>query len=107
MAKSALTAAPPIAAVSDVPKSDYSSDNVSEADHQTTGATFSGAGLKARFYKPMDQYEGKHRYDPDFEWEPEEERKVVRRVSIQRTTAFEQNTDLLLRLTKGFALGSA
>ncbi|KAF9737858.1 hypothetical protein PMIN06_004306 [Paraphaeosphaeria minitans] len=80
MAKSPLTAAPPIAVVPDVSKSDYSSDNASEAEHQTTGATFSGAGLKARFYEPMNQYEGKHRYDPDFVWEPEEERKVVRRI---------------------------
>ncbi|KAF2446798.1 MFS general substrate transporter [Karstenula rhodostoma CBS 690.94] len=80
MAKSPLTAAPPIAVVPDVAKSDYSSENASESELQTTGATFSGAGLKARFYKPMDQYEGKHRYDPDFVWEPEEERKVVRKI---------------------------
>lgn len=80
MAKSPLTAASPIKVVPDLAKSDSSSENASESELKTTGATFSGAGLKARFYKPMDQYEGKHRYDPDFVWEPEEERKVVRRV---------------------------
>ena len=80
MTKSPLTAAPPIAVVPDVPKSDYSSANASETEFQTSGATFSGAGLKAGFYKPIDHYEGKHRYDPGFEWEPVEERKVVRKV---------------------------
>jgi hypothetical protein len=83
MPKSPLTAAPPIAVVPDVPKSDYSSANASETELQATGAAFSGAGLKARFYKPIDRYEGKHRYDPDFVWEPEEERKVVRKVRNQ------------------------
>lgn len=78
MTKSPLTAAPPIAVVPDVPKSDYSS--ASEAELHTTGNTFSGSGLKARFYKPIERYEGHHRYDPDFEWEPQEERKVVRKV---------------------------
>ena len=33
------------------------------------------------FYQPIDKYEGRHRYDPYFEWEPQEEKKLVRRVS--------------------------
>ena len=32
------------------------------------------------FYTPIENYEGKHRYDPTFEWEPKEERKLVRKV---------------------------
>lgn len=32
------------------------------------------------YYTPIDEYEGKHRYDPSFEWEPQEERKLVRKV---------------------------
>jgi hypothetical protein len=32
-------------------------------------------------YKPIEKYEGAHRFKPDFVWEPEEERKLVRRVS--------------------------
>ena len=32
------------------------------------------------FYTPIDKYEGKHRYDAEFEWEPKEERKLVRKV---------------------------
>ena len=34
------------------------------------------------FYAPIAEYEGAHRYDPKFEWEPKEEKQVVRRVSI-------------------------
>jgi hypothetical protein len=34
-----------------------------------------------RFYKPIDTYEGLHRWDPDFEWTEEEERRIVRKVS--------------------------
>jgi hypothetical protein len=80
MPRSSPTTVTPIAVVPDVPKSDYSSANASETELQPKGAAFSGAGLKAKFYKPIDRYEGKHRYDPDFVWEPEEERKVVRKV---------------------------
>jgi hypothetical protein len=33
-------------------------------------------------YKPIEGYEGSHRFDPSFKWEPEEERKLVRTVSL-------------------------
>lgn len=36
----------------------------------------------AQFYKPIDTYEGIHRWDPDFEWSPEEEKKIVRKVRL-------------------------
>lgn len=45
------------------------------------GFTFVSKGLGKDHYKPVDSYEGLHRYDPDFDWEPEEERRVVRKVS--------------------------
>lgn len=32
------------------------------------------------FYRPIDSYEGIHRWDPEFEWTEEEERKIVRKV---------------------------
>lgn len=44
------------------------------------GTTWAANGLKTDNYRPVDTYEGIHRYDPDFDWEPEEERKVVRKV---------------------------
>jgi hypothetical protein len=33
-------------------------------------------------YKPIPTYEGIHRWDPDFEWEPQEEKKLVRRTKF-------------------------
>lgn len=33
-------------------------------------------------YKPMPQYEGLHRWDPYFRWEPAEEKALVRRVCM-------------------------
>ena len=36
------------------------------------------------FYKPIDSFEGRHRYDPQFQWEPKEERRVVRKVKACR-----------------------
>ena len=43
-------------------------------------ATFETRGNES-YYTPIEEYEGKHRYDPTFEWEPHEERKLVRKVS--------------------------
>jgi hypothetical protein len=36
-----------------------------------------------RYYKPIDTYEGVHRWDPDFEWEEQEERKLIRKVLVE------------------------
>lgn len=33
-----------------------------------------------RYYKPIPEYEGAHRWDPDFEWTEEEEKAVVKKV---------------------------
>lgn len=33
-----------------------------------------------RYYKPIESYEGYHRWDPEFEWTEEEEKAVVRKV---------------------------
>ncbi|GME50401.1 Phthalate transporter [Neofusicoccum parvum] len=41
--------------------------------------TFATSGLD-KYYRPVAGYEGMHRYDPDFEWEPEEEKRVVRKI---------------------------
>jgi hypothetical protein len=32
------------------------------------------------FYRPIDSYEGLHRWDPNFEWTEGEEKKIVRKV---------------------------
>lgn len=33
-----------------------------------------------RYYKPIPEYEGAHRWDPDFEWTEKEEKAVVKKV---------------------------
>ncbi|GAB1217902.1 hypothetical protein ATERTT37_007145 [Aspergillus terreus] len=33
-----------------------------------------------RFYRPIDSYEGIHRWDPEFEWTEKEEQKIVRKL---------------------------
>lgn len=33
-----------------------------------------------RYYKPIPEYEGFHRWDPDFEWTEEEEKRMIRKV---------------------------
>jgi hypothetical protein len=42
--------------------------------------TFASAGLDD-YYKPQPHWEGLHRYDPDFTWEPLEEKRLVRKIS--------------------------
>lgn len=60
----------------------------SEADtHQSGtkakgGQTFLTTGLSKDHYRPVETYEGIHRYDPDFEWDQAEEKRVVRKVGI-------------------------
>lgn len=58
------------------------------------GFTFVSEGLGKDHYRPVDSYEGIHRYDPDFEWEPQEERKVVRKVLPKILTAVSQLVDI-------------
>lgn len=41
---------------------------------------FDNASLE-QYYKPIDSYEGRHRWDPDFAWEAKEEKRVVRKVN--------------------------
>lgn len=37
---------------------------------------------KASHHQPIERYEGSHRYDPQFEWEPKEEERLVRKVGL-------------------------
>ena len=56
--------------------SDSTSDRTSIISE---GKTLLTAGLKDA-YVPIDAYEGKHRWDVDFEWTEEEEKKIIQRV---------------------------
>lgn len=46
---------------------------------QEEKGTYMKAGLE-EFYVPIERYEGRHRYDPDFTWDLADERRLVRKV---------------------------
>ncbi|KAJ5641256.1 hypothetical protein N7490_005256 [Penicillium lividum] len=52
------------------------------------------------FYRPIDSYEGIHRWDPEFEWTEEEERKIVRKID-HRVLTFACVTFFALQLDRG------
>jgi hypothetical protein len=56
-----------------------SSDSI-DTHHYGTGEVLV-VGADASFYRPIDKYEGIHRWDPKFTWTDEEEKKLIRRVS--------------------------
>ncbi|KAE8351332.1 major facilitator superfamily domain-containing protein [Aspergillus coremiiformis] len=53
-----------------------------------------------RYYKPIDEYEGIHRWDPDFEWEEQEEKKLIRKIDL-RVCTFACVTFFALQLDRG------
>lgn len=71
-----------------------------------SGTTFISDGIDDEFYKPIASYEGIHRWDPDFEWEPEEEKKVVRKVCIFRVVWDSQTNAIIIRSTNVSVPGS-
>jgi hypothetical protein len=51
-----------------------------------------------QYYAPIESYEGRHRYDPKFEWDPKEEKRVVRKVCITNISVLVAvNSDQLTR----------
>lgn len=53
-----------------------------KAEHGLPGGhstTFASKGLDVH-YRPAEHWEGLHRYDPDFTWEPSEEKALVRKL---------------------------
>ncbi|KAL4783499.1 major facilitator superfamily domain-containing protein [Aspergillus varians] len=53
-----------------------------------------------RFYKPIPEYEGIHRWDPDFDWTEEEEKRLVRKIDW-RVCTFACITFFALQLDRG------
>jgi hypothetical protein len=47
---------------------------------QVRSGTYAEGGL-SKFYEPIPEYEGRHRWDPHAEWTEGEEKKLVRKVS--------------------------
>lgn len=56
-------------------------DNASSSSNQSAQdqTTFLTKGLEDA-YVPIDTYEGRHRFDPNFQWTEQEEKKLVRKV---------------------------
>lgn len=48
-------------------------------------STVFAAGADAALYAPIDDYEGRHRYDPTAQWTPAEEQRLVRRLDWRIT----------------------
>lgn len=46
----------------------------------TVGKSTFDSGAGHHLYRPIDSYEGIHRWDPDFEWTENEEKRIVRKV---------------------------
>ena len=55
-------------------------DNELGQDNNIQGSVFSDSRAK-EFYKPIEKYEGRHRFDMHATWSDEEEKRLVRRVS--------------------------
>ncbi|EPS26692.1 hypothetical protein PDE_01630 [Penicillium oxalicum 114-2] len=53
-----------------------------------------------RYYKPIPEYEGIHRWDPEFEWTEEEEKAVVKKIDW-RVCTFACVTFFALQLDRG------
>lgn len=43
-------------------------------------ATFETEAELEEYYKPIPSYEGYHRYDPQYRWSPDDEKRIVRKV---------------------------
>jgi hypothetical protein len=67
--------------------SDYSGQAVG-LQKQARGEAYAEGGL-TKFYEPIPEYEGRHRWDPTAEWTPAEEKKLIRTVRIPWPTESE------------------
>ena len=67
--------------MSDSSLSSFQKDTGIETGNNSDGTVFSDSRV-AEFYEPIEKYEGRHRFDPRATWSDEEERKLVRRVTI-------------------------
>lgn len=58
------------------------SDRQLEQSSSAKGKSTFDASVGHHLYRPIDSYEGIHRWDPEFEWLENEEKRVVRKVSL-------------------------
>lgn len=70
------------------PVDDTSSTDEKHSSPENTTTTFIRAenaetfaeGANEQFYRPIEKYEGAHRYDPSFQWSETEEKQLIRKV---------------------------
>ena len=55
-------------------------DPVLAGRRRSAAGTFDNDSLES-YYKPIEAFEGSHRFDPKFEWDKQEEKRIVRKVS--------------------------
>lgn len=60
-------------------------DPVIIARRRSQVGTFENESLES-FYKPIDSFEGVHRFDPQFQWDKKEEKRLVRKIDIKICT---------------------
>jgi len=65
---------------------------------QKHGPAFDNDSSLEEFYKPIPSYEGYHRYDPEYVWTADEEKKVVRKVSLVYTCKFRPSILTVLQI---------
>lgn len=75
---------------SDLESGSTSSTDVSLKDAKARAAYDANGGRHVfeddefgQFYQPIDEFEGKHRFDPHAKWTPEQEAALVKRVSSE------------------------
>jgi hypothetical protein len=71
------------------------------------GTTFVSVGLRKDHYRPVESYEGIHRYDPDFAWEKTEEKRLVRKVRGIASIKYVKLVLICPRSTNAFVPGLA
>jgi MFS transporter, ACS family, DAL5 transporter family protein len=60
-----------------------SSSSSKLGSHESLGQHVWETEEAKEIYKPIEGYEGAHRFDPSLQWTPEEEQRLVRTVSLR------------------------
>ncbi|CAI7677401.1 unnamed protein product [Penicillium manginii] len=76
------------------------SDKEFQQTRQIDGKSTFNSGAGHHLYRPIDSYEGIHRWDPDFEWTENEEKRIVRKIDA-RVCTFACVTFFALQLDRG------
>ncbi|KAJ6085068.1 hypothetical protein N7499_004697 [Penicillium canescens] len=76
------------------------SDRERQQSHSNKAEGTFEAADNHHLFRPIDSYEGLHRWDPDFQWTEQEEKKIVRKIDL-RVCTFACVTFFALQLDRG------